>query len=218
MVYASVGRPSVRPSVCLSQHGPWQQKPQHSSKVCCCGPADRRYQSIAARRTERRRAAAECGQCCVVNWTQTYYFTHWLSCLARSLLTFIHRDEDAVNEIQPSVDADYYRRAVQFTEDVFVFSGPQKTCTYLRHVTLKLPSVLWHCWLGVRKSISPLKIEWQSVGVVTCLERRADCLHMVQLMPLHPNTPSSLASFKSRLVLPFWYRPGLPRSSRKRSR
>jgi len=30
--------------------------------------------------------------------------------------------------------------------------------------------------------------------VVICLERRADCLHMVQLMPLHPETPSSLAS------------------------
>ena len=29
---------------------------------------------------------------------------------------------------------------------------------------------------------------------------------MVQLMPLHPKTPSSLASFKSRQVLPFWYR------------
>ena len=29
---------------------------------------------------------------------------------------------------------------------------------------------------------------------------------LVQLMPLHPKTPSSLASFKSRLVLPFWYR------------
>ena len=29
---------------------------------------------------------------------------------------------------------------------------------------------------------------------------------MVQLMQLHPKTPSSLASFKSRLVLPFWYR------------
>ena len=28
---------------------------------------------------------------------------------------------------------------------------------------------------------------------------------MVQLMPLHPKTPSSLASFKSSLVLPFWY-------------
>ena len=34
----------------------------------------------------------------------------------------------------------------------------------------------------------------------------ADCLHMIQLMPLHPKTPSSLAWFKSRLVLLFWYR------------
>jgi len=38
--------------------------------------------------------------------------------------------------------------------------------------------------------------------VVNCLERGADCLHMVQLMLLHPQTPSSLASFESRLVLP----------------
>jgi len=42
--------------------------------------------------------------------------------------------------------------------------------------------------------------------VVICLKRGANCLHMVQLMPLHSKTPSSLASFKSRLVLPFWYR------------
>jgi len=30
-------------------------------------------------------------------------------------------------------------------------------------------------------------------------------VQIVQLMPLHFQTPSSLASFKSRLVLPFWY-------------
>ena len=42
--------------------------------------------------------------------------------------------------------------------------------------------------------------------MVICLERGAGCFHMVQLMPLHPQTPSSLASFRSRLVLPFWYR------------
>ena len=41
---------------------------------------------------------------------------------------------------------------------------------------------------------------------ICCLQRGADCLHVVQLMPLHPETPSSLASFNSRLVLPFWYR------------
>jgi len=37
-----------------------------------------------------------------------------------------------------------------------------------------------------------------------CLEQGADRLQMVQLMPLP--SPSSLALFKSRLVIPFWYR------------
>ena len=41
--------------------------------------------------------------------------------------------------------------------------------------------------------------------MVFSLKRGADCLHMVQLMSLHPQAPSSLASFKSRLVLPYWY-------------
>ena len=62
-----------------------------------------------------------------------------------------------------------------------------------------MPSVLWRCRLGVRKSIRPVEIEWWGVvkiGVVICLERGADCLHMVQLMPLPSQTPSSLASFK----------------------
>ena len=59
--------------------------------------------------------------------------------------------------------------------------------------------------LGIMESIRHVKIEWWGVGVVICLERGADCLHVVQLMSLHPKNPSSLASFKSRLVLPFWY-------------
>jgi len=42
--------------------------------------------------------------------------------------------------------------------------------------------------------------------VVIYLQRDADRLRMVQLMLLHPKTTSSLASFKSRLVLPFLYR------------
>jgi len=66
-----------------------------------------------------------------------------------------------------------------------------------------LPTMLWCCWLGVRKSVLPVKIEWWGVGVVICVERGADCLRMVLLIPLHPKTTSSLALFKSRVVLPF---------------
>ena len=40
--------------------------------------------------------------------------------------------------------------------------------------------------------------------MVICLERDTGCLRMVQLMPL--SSPSFLASFISRLVLPFLYR------------
>ena len=75
--------------------------------------------------------------------------------------------------------------------------------------------VLWCCWLGVRKSIRPVKFEWWGVGVVIYLEWGADCLHMVQLMPLHPKSPSSLASFKSRLL--YHSSTFLPRFSWKRS-
>jgi len=59
--------------------------------------------------------------------------------------------------------------------------------------------------VGCQEEHLVCKIEWWGVGVVMYLEWGADCLHIVQLMPLHPKTPSSLASFQSRLVLPFWY-------------
>jgi len=72
------------------------------------------------------------------------------------------------------------------------------TQLFCRQYRSKLPSVLWNCWLGIRKSIRPVTIVWWGVDVIICLEQGADCLHMVQLMWLH-------ASFKSRLILPFWY-------------
>ena len=58
--------------------------------------------------------------------------------------------------------------------------------------SLLLLSVPGRCWLGVMKSIRPVKIEWWGVGVVICLDRGSDCLHMVQLMPLSSQTPLSL--------------------------
>ena len=50
------------------------------------------------------------------------------------------------------------------------------------------------------KKLSDEVLVWLSVGS----EVQIVCIwSSFQLMPLHPNTPSSLASFKSRLVLPF---------------
>ena len=64
-------------------------------------------------------------------------------------------------------------------------------------------SVLWRCWLGGRKGIRPLKklsggvLAWLSVWskVQTCTWPSWCHCHSL-----------SLASQKSRLVLPFWYR------------
>jgi len=65
------------------------------------------------------------------------------------------------------------------------------------------PSVLWRCWLGGRKGMRPVKklsggvLAWLSVWseVQTCI--LPSWCHCYSL---------SLASVKSRLVLPFWYR------------
>ena len=72
-----------------------------------------------------------------------------------------------------------------------------------------LPSVLWHCWLGGRKGIRPVKkTEWWGAGMVICLERDAD-LHMAQLMPL----PLTVCCF-SKIQIDFTFlipaHPGSP--------
>jgi len=54
-----------------------------------------------------------------------------------------------------------------------------------------LPSLLWHCWLGVRKSIWPVK-NWV-IKCWHCCMSRVSCKRF-------------LASLKSRMVLPFWCR------------
>jgi len=60
-----------------------------------------------------------------------------------------------------------------------------------------VPSVLCRCWLGDRKGIWPVKTEWWGDGMVvqTCIWPNWCHCHSM-----------SLASVKSRLVLPFWYR------------
>ena len=50
-----------------------------------------------------------------------------------------------------------------------------------RHVQQR-QGMLWHCWLGGRKGIRPIKkLECWGAGVVICLERGAYDLHIVGL-------------------------------------
>ena len=64
-----------------------------------------------------------------------------------------------------------------------------------------LPSVLWRCWLGGRKRIRPVKL---SGGVLVWLPVWSEVQTCIWPSWCHCHS-SSLASVKSRLVLPFWY-------------
>ena len=68
-----------------------------------------------------------------------------------------------------------------------------------------VPSVFSHCFVGHQEEhLACKKLVMRCwCGYLSGVRCRFFC--MVQLMPLHPNTPSSLTSFQSRLVLPFWY-------------
>ena len=73
----------------------------------------------------------------------------------------------------------------------------------INYLANSLPSVLWHCWLGGRKGIRPVKklsggvLAWLSVWseVQTCIWPSWCHCHSLSLAPV-----------KSRLFLPFWYR------------
>ena len=70
-------------------------------------------------------------------------------------------------------------------------------------IALLLPSVLWRCWLGVRKSIRLVKIWLMRCWRGYLLEQSANSLHMVQLMPLPPHP---FCFIKIQNGLSFWYR------------
>ena len=66
-----------------------------------------------------------------------------------------------------------------------------------------MPSVLWRCWLGGRRGTRPVKK--LSSGVLAWLSVWSEMQTCIQPSWCHCHS-LSLASVKSRLVLPFWYR------------
>jgi len=110
---------------------------------------------------------------------------------------------------------------MSYGHDLYVAKNqdPRSGSTKVRMKTIKLTKVILIPSLLMQVAFSALSLfigrqqehptckNWVTRCRCGCrLERGVDCLLVVQLMPLHPKTPSSLALFKSRLVLPFWYR------------
>jgi len=60
-----------------------------------------------------------------------------------------------------------------------------ESALFFRQLEFAPSFVLWHCWLGGRKGIRPVKNWVMGSGMGICLGQGAD-LHMAQLMPLPP--------------------------------
>jgi len=80
-------------------------------------------------------------------------------------------------------------------------AGSGSKNSYIAKATL--PSVLWRCWLGGRKGIRPVKK--LSGGVLALLSVWSEVQTCTRASWCHCHS-LSLASVKSRLVLPYWYR------------
>jgi len=101
------------------------------------------------------------------------------------------------------VNLDYVWDRRQYSSKLLLYPP---LSTAVKSFNISKLSVLWHYWLGGRKSIRPEKLSdevlvWLSV----CRKVQIVCI-LSSWCRCHPQTPSSLASFKSRLDLPFWYR------------
>ena len=64
--------------------------------------------------------------------------------------------------------------------------------------------MLWRCWLGGRKGIQPVKNKWWGATVLVWLFVWSKVQTCIWTTWCHCHS-LSLASVKSRLVLPFWY-------------
>jgi len=84
----------------------------------------------------------------------------------------------------------------------WLWEGPPETVLPKNSYTLskltQMPSVLWHYWLGIKKSIGPVMRCWRG-----CLSA-ATCKWFAYGPGDATATTSSLASLKSRRVSPFW--------------
>jgi len=131
-------------------------------------------------------------------WKITYFYKNWQHALLSSLLLewvvfifCVHDRLELINQVKLIYHFIFlltwylYLELINQVKLIYHFIFLLTWYLYCMFCEKKLlPSVLWHCWLGGRKGIQPVKkTEWWGFGMVICLEQGAD-LHMAQLMPL----------------------------------
>ena len=128
-------------------------------------------------------------------WKITYFYKNWQHALLSSLLLewvvfifYVHDRLELINQVKL-----IYHFIFLLTWYLYCMFCEKKL----------LPSVLWHCWLGGRKGIQPVKK--LSGGVLAWLSVWSEVLTCIWPSWCHCHS-LSLASVKSRLVLPFCYR------------
>jgi len=89
---------------------------------------------------------------------------------------YVHKQRVGGQEVEQTVSAADHSTGATMLETIKCGLITDQTNSSYRLTMVVVSSVLWHCWLGVRKSIRPVNIEWWGVSVVICLERGADCL------------------------------------------
>jgi len=99
-----------------------------------------------------------------------------------------YKRNDSVRNLQNSGHLNIYAKVSRLWQTIWFTQINHNHLIYVMFIIIiNLPSVLRRCWLGDRKGIRSLKTEWWGTGMAICLERGANYLHMVQLMPLPPH-------------------------------
>jgi len=100
----------------------------------------------------------------------------------------------------------YLKQILYLTTEIrHLYVGIHRSAQFIfEYFLYALPSVLWRCWLGSRKGIRPVKNGVGVVGFWRNYLSGARC--RLAYVPADATAIHCLASVKSRLVLPFWYR------------
>ena len=144
-----------------------------------------------------------CCWCCAA-WTLAQFewhhcCSHWVWLQWTDRRRYISHKPDLCSASSRKACSLFSSHTAQFAaiQHLGFIHNPEHYVNFVSYCIVIMPSVLWWCWFGGRKSIRPVKTEWCDAGMVMCLGQGAD-LHIAQLMPL-PLTIS--CSSKSRLVL-----------------